>query len=85
MRSPGGGAPAAALIDRVSADDLMSLTGDTGSTPMHAGAVLLFSSAHPTDVQSLLATLEARLPTVPRLRQRLVSGGRLRLLMKGCR
>jgi diacylglycerol O-acyltransferase / wax synthase len=68
------------LVDRVSAEDLMSLAADTGSAPMQVGAALLLSSAGPFDVDGLLTALGGRLPRVPRLRQRLINtplgGGR---------
>jgi WS/DGAT/MGAT family acyltransferase len=67
-------------IDRASAEDLMSLSGDKGSAPMQVGAVLLLSPPGPVDVTEVLARLQDRLPAVPRLRQRLtrapVGGGR---------
>jgi len=66
-------------IDRVSADDLMSLATERGTTPTQVGAVLfLDTSSWPDtaaglDAERVLALLARRLPGVPRLRQRLVT------------
>ncbi|MDQ1530980.1 MAG: diacylglycerol O-acyltransferase / wax synthase [Microbacteriaceae bacterium] len=74
------GAAGVVRIDRASAEDLMSLSGDNASVPMHVGAVLLLSQAGAVDVPEVMANLRERLPRVPRLRRRLVraplGGGR---------
>ncbi|MGN6743433.1 MAG: wax ester/triacylglycerol synthase domain-containing protein [Amnibacterium sp.] len=57
-------------VDRVSAEDLMSLAADRGSTPMQVGAVLRFPPGGRTE--DLPALLRDRVTRVPRLRQRLV-------------
>jgi diacylglycerol O-acyltransferase len=58
----------------------MSLAGDSASAPMQAGAVLMLSPRRRIDVSQLLTSLEDRLPSVPRLRRRLMGapfgGGR---------
>lgn len=59
------------VIDRVSADDVMSLAA--GGTTPQVGAVLILGSGGPQPAR-LLAILGARLPAVPRLRQRLLPG-----------
>ncbi|EMY32242.1 hypothetical protein D477_021213, partial [Arthrobacter crystallopoietes BAB-32] len=59
-------------IDRVSAEDLMSLAGDTGSAPMQVGAVLALRMGDASDARLLLDALAQRLHAVPRLRQRLL-------------
>ncbi|MFF2244380.1 wax ester/triacylglycerol synthase domain-containing protein [Arthrobacter sp. NPDC058130] len=60
-------------VDRVSAEDLMSLDADIGSTPMQVGAILMLSTEPGEDPVFLLNALMLRLGAVPRLRQRLVS------------
>ncbi len=74
-------------IDRVSADDLMSLATERGTTPTQVGAVLFLDtggragsatgpgivSAPGLDAAQVVEQLARRLPGVPRLRQRLVS------------
>ncbi|WP_167045756.1 wax ester/triacylglycerol synthase domain-containing protein [Salinibacterium sp. ZJ454] len=62
-------------IDRVSADDLMSLAEDSGSVPMQVGAVLLLQTSDETDAQRVLDAIGRRISRVPRLRQRLVRVG----------
>lgn len=59
-------------LDRVSTDDLMSLVPERGRTPVQIGAVLVLDVGAGLDPARLLATLERRLPNVPRLRQKLV-------------
>ena len=59
-------------IDRVSADDLMSLVGDSASNPMHAGAVMFLDAAEDFDLDRALESFGARMVTVPRLHQLLV-------------
>jgi WS/DGAT/MGAT family acyltransferase len=60
-------------LDRVSAEDMMSLDADIGSAPMQVGAILMLSTEAGEDPASLLHTLARRLGAVPRLRQRLVT------------
>jgi WS/DGAT/MGAT family acyltransferase len=60
-------------VDRVSAEDMMSLDADIGSAPMQVGAILMLSTEGSEDSAPLLEALARRLGTVPRLRQRLVS------------
>ena len=59
-------------LDRVSVDDLMSLVPDRGRTPVQIGAILVLDVGAGLDPARLLATLDRRLPAVPRLRQKLV-------------
>jgi len=66
------GSGQAPQIDRVSVDDLMSLVPDRGRTPVQIGAILILDVGAGLDPAQLLATLERRLPAVPRLRQNLV-------------
>ncbi|WP_120339719.1 wax ester/triacylglycerol synthase domain-containing protein [Cryobacterium soli] len=58
-------------IDRVSADDLMSLVAEHGSTPMQVGAVLLLDTTPGLDPTRLVTELGRRVAGIPRLRQRL--------------
>jgi WS/DGAT/MGAT family acyltransferase len=60
-------------IERISADDLMSLAADMGSAPMQVGAILTLSIEHGQTPAGLLDRLAQRIHAVPRLRQRLVS------------
>lgn len=60
------------MIDRVSADDLMSLVGDSASNPMQAGAVMFLDAAEDFDLDRALESFGARMATVPRLHQLLV-------------
>ncbi|MFF2029297.1 wax ester/triacylglycerol synthase domain-containing protein [Arthrobacter sp. NPDC058192] len=60
-------------VDRVSAEDMMSLDADIGSAPMQVGAILMLSTGAGYDPVSLLDALALRLGAVPRLRQRLVT------------
>lgn len=59
-------------IDRVSADDLMSLVGDSASNPMQAGAVMFLDAAEDFDLDRALESFGGRMATVPRLHQLLV-------------
>ncbi len=67
------GAPAAepSPIDRVSADDLVSLATDVGASPMQVGAVLVLEPGADIDAGALSAAVAERIRAVPRLRQRL--------------
>jgi diacylglycerol O-acyltransferase len=60
-------------VDRVSAEDMMSLNADIGSAPMQVGAILMLGTEAGDDPVSLLDTLALRLGAVPRLRQRLIT------------
>ena len=60
-------------IDRVSADDLMSLATDRGSTPMQVGAVLFLDTRTGLDSGQGIVLLAQRILSVPRLRRRLVT------------
>ncbi|TFB99247.1 MULTISPECIES: wax ester/triacylglycerol synthase domain-containing protein [unclassified Cryobacterium] len=59
-------------IDRVSADDLMSLATERGSSPMQVGAVLFLDTRAGLDTGAALSVLAERIRRVPRLRQRLI-------------
>jgi hypothetical protein len=58
-------------IIRVTADDLMSLVSERGSTPLQVGAVLLLDVQNGFDPALVLDHLARRITAVPRLRQRL--------------
>lgn len=58
--------------ERVSADDLMSLASERGSTPMQVGAVLILDASEPLDRGLVADAIARRITAVPRLRQRLV-------------
>ncbi|MBE4718984.1 recombinase family protein [Pseudarthrobacter sp. AB1] len=58
-------------IIRVTADDLMSLVSERGSTPLQVGAVLLLEARGGLDRARALDLLARRITAVPRLRQRL--------------
>jgi WS/DGAT/MGAT family acyltransferase len=62
-----------APIDRVSAQDLVSVVTDVGSAPMQVGAVLLLEPNDSFDTRRVISVLEERIGTVPRLRQRLMA------------
>ena len=73
-RSQGGGSVrlvAAGVIDRATADDMVSLVTDVGAAPMQVGAVLLIDAGAGFDAQRAIATVGERIRSVPRLRQRL--------------
>ena len=59
-------------VARVSADDLMSLAAERGSTPMQVGAVLMLDPAASVQECKVADALIKRIQAVPRLRQRLV-------------
>ena len=59
-------------IERVSVDDLMSLATDQGTTPMQVGVILMMDTSLGLDPARLIATINRRLPAIPRLRQCLV-------------
>ena len=58
--------------ERASADDLMSLASERGSTPMQVRAVLMLDAGESLDSGSVQSAIAHRLTAVPRLRQRLV-------------
>jgi diacylglycerol O-acyltransferase / wax synthase len=60
------------LIERASPNDVVTLATDRGPAPMNIGAVLIVDAASDLDFSTVRSTLEARLPRVRRLRQRLV-------------
>lgn len=59
-------------IERVSADDLMSLASERGSTPMQVGAVLMLDARESPDLGLVVDAIADRITAVPRLRQRLL-------------
>jgi len=58
-------------VDRVTADDLMSLVGGATSPPLQVGAALLLDVGRPFTVGELRQALTSRVPGVPRLRREL--------------
>ena len=60
------------VIERASADDVMSLVADRHDPPMQVGAVLMLDVGDHLDVAQLTDVLRHRLISVPRLRQRLI-------------
>ena len=58
-------------IDRIGPMDLTVLATDRGSVPMNIGAVLEFGTAGGPSLAAVRAVLAERVPTIPRLRQRL--------------
>ena len=58
-------------IDRIGPMDLTVLATDRGSVPMNIGAVLEFDTAGGPSLSAVRALLSERVPTIPRLRQRL--------------
>ena len=60
-------------IDRVSADDLVSLATDVGAAPMQVGAVLVLGAGAEFDERRARTAIEERIQAVPRLRQLLVT------------
>jgi diacylglycerol O-acyltransferase len=60
-----------APISRVTADDLMSLVSERGSTPMQVGAVLMLDARSGLDPARAIDVLGGGIAAVPRLRQRL--------------
>lgn len=67
----GPGSGAHPPFERLSGDDLMALASD-GTVRMQVGAVLFLRTSAGWSPDGLMAALAARVPTVPRLRQRLV-------------
>ena len=59
-------------FERVSADDLMSLATERGSTPLQVGAVLMLDASESLEPGLVADALADRVRAVPRLRQRLV-------------
>ncbi|HYN30334.1 MAG TPA: wax ester/triacylglycerol synthase domain-containing protein [Dermatophilaceae bacterium] len=60
------------IIDRASANDVMSVAVDRGCVPMHLGAVLVLDPGASPSVPALEQVLRERVPRVPRLHRRLV-------------
>jgi WS/DGAT/MGAT family acyltransferase len=60
------------LIERASANDVVTLATDRGPAPMNIGAVLIVEDAADLDFSTVASILEGRLPRVRRLRQRLM-------------
>jgi diacylglycerol O-acyltransferase / wax synthase len=58
-------------IDRIGPMDLTVLATDRGSVPMNIGALLEFGTAGGPSLVAVRAVLAERVPTIPRLRQRL--------------
>jgi len=61
------------MIDRATADDMVSLATDVGAAPMQVGAVLFLDTTEGFDLVGARSAIDQRIRTVPRLRQRLVS------------
>jgi diacylglycerol O-acyltransferase len=59
-------------IERASATDLMQLASDVPGSRMQVGVILVLGSGPTPDLPAVCAALAARIPAVPRLRQRLV-------------
>ncbi len=60
-------------IDRASSDDMVSLATDVGAAPMQVGAVILLDTSEGFDLERARRTIDERIRSVPRLRQRLVA------------
>ena len=58
-------------FDRLSANDLATLASDRGPAPFNIAALLVVDGGSELDFETVRRALEARLPRVPRLRQRL--------------
>ena len=58
-------------IDRIGSMDLTVLATDRGSVPMNIGAILEFDTPGGPSLAAVRALLSERVPTIPRLRQRL--------------
>jgi diacylglycerol O-acyltransferase len=58
-------------IERIGPMDVTVLVTDRGSVPMNIGAVLQFDTADGPSYATVRALLSERVPTIPRLRQRL--------------
>ncbi|MBL8777393.1 MAG: DUF1298 domain-containing protein [Acidimicrobiales bacterium] len=56
-------------IDRVTAEDAVSLATDVGPVPMQVGVVLLLEPTEPLDVEEVLCLLDDRVRGVSRLRR----------------
>ena len=62
---------AARRMDRIGPMDLTILATDRGSVPMNIGAILRFDAQGGPSWATVVELLSARVPTIPRLRQRL--------------
>jgi diacylglycerol O-acyltransferase len=60
-------------IDRIGPMDLTVLATDRGSVPMNIGALLEFGTAQGPSLAAVRAVLAERVPTIPRLRQRVAT------------
>lgn len=60
-------------VERLSPGDLVELATDVGPVPMNVGAVLLLAGGTGTSAARVEAALAARIATIPRLSQRLVT------------
>jgi diacylglycerol O-acyltransferase / wax synthase len=58
-------------IERIAPMDVTVLVTDRGSVPMNIGAILQFDIADGPTLATVRALLSERIPTIPRLRQRL--------------
>ncbi|MEA5155355.1 wax ester/triacylglycerol synthase domain-containing protein [Raineyella sp.] len=59
-------------ITRLSADDLVSLAEDSGPVPMQVGVVVMLRTDPDFRPEDVVRSLDARMPGVPRMRQRLI-------------
>ncbi len=64
--------PISRPVDRVSPNDATTLATDRGPAPMNIGAVLVLERGSDLGLAEVRTILAARLPRVPRLRQRIV-------------
>ena len=60
-------------IDRIGPMDLTVLATDRGSVPMNIGAILEFDTPGGPPLAAVRALLSERVPTIPRLRQRVAT------------
>lgn len=61
----------APVIDRATAQDVVSLETDVGAAPMQVGAVLFLDASSGFDPEQAIEAIGERIRSVPRLRQRL--------------
>ncbi len=61
-----------AVIERISADDLIQLECDVGPVPLQVGGALLLESDQRLNIDVVRASIAERIVSIPRLRQRLV-------------
>jgi WS/DGAT/MGAT family acyltransferase len=72
LRHRTGAAAPGAVIERVSAEDLMQLASDVGPVPWQMGVILQMEAAADFDAPAAMELVAERIRTVPRLRQVLV-------------